>query len=392
MTGFLFWLCVLFVFYVYAGYPLLLGMVARLRRAAPAYPTITPGVTLLIAAYNEEKVLAAKLENSLALDYPREQLQILVAADGSDDGTVDIVRSYAGRGVELSYDAARRGKMSAINRAVTAAKHEIVAFSDANNLYAGSTLREMVRPFADSGVGAVTGRKSTVKDSQRLGQADALYWRYESFIKGQENRLGCCVGVSGEVFAIRKELFTPPPPEIINDDFYMALDVIRKGFRVAYAEEAVSSEAASRDEADEITRRSRIVAGRFQIMALSLGMLPYRRPWIVWEIVSHKFLRPLVPPVTLFASLITVAALFGVGNSGGPRWVVLAFPFNWILFATQAAFYLLALVGGRRRVPGLLGKLLYLPAFLINSNLAALRGLGGYLTHRQTVVWKKALR
>lgn len=392
MTGILFWLCVCFVVYVYAGYPLLLAIAARLRSAEPDYPPITPDVTLLIAAYNEEKVLAAKLENSLALDYPRERLQILVAADGSDDGTVDIVRSYAERGIELSYDVARRGKMDAINRAIGFARHEIVAFSDANNLYAASTLRELVKPFSDRSVGAVTGRKNTLGSEQMVGKADEIYWRYESFIKEQENRLGCCAGVSGEVFAMRKELFTPPPAEIINDDFYMALDIIRKGFRVAYAKQAVSSESAALNEEDELVRRSRIVTGRFQIMAMSLPMLPYRRPLIVWEIVSHKFLRPLVPPVTLCAFVVTVIALFGVGNTGGAAWLVFADPYNWIFFILQAAFYLLAVVGGRRRLSGLPGKLLYLPAFLINSNVAALRGLGGYLTHRQTVVWKKALR
>ena len=392
MTGIIFWLCVLFVLYVYAGYPLLLAILARFQRAAPEFPEITPGVTLLIAAYNEEKVLAAKLDNSLALGYPRGQLQVLIAADGSDDATVDIARSYADRGVELSYDAARLGKMSAINRAMALARHDFVVFSDANNIYAANTLRELVKPFADPAIGAVTGRKSMLKSGQRLGQADGLYWQYESFIKERENRLGCCVGVSGEVFAIRKELFTPPPAEVINDDFYMALNVMQKGFRVAYASRAVSTESGSLDESDEIVRRSRIVAGRYQIMAMSLRLLPYRRPWIVWEIVSHKFLRPLVPPVTLCALVVTALALFGVGNSRGVAWLVLAYPFNWIFFGLQAAFYLTALIGAKRRLPGLPGKVLYLPAFLINSNLAALRGLGGYLTHRQTVVWKKALR
>ena len=127
-------------------------------------------------------------------------------------------------------------------------------------------------------------------------------------------------------------------------------------------------------------------------MAMSLRLLPFRRPLIVWEIVSHKFLRPLVPPIMLCAFVVTIIALFGIGNSGGAAWLVLAVPFNWIFFGLQAAFYLLAFIGGKRRLSGPWGKALYLPAFLINSNLAALRGLGGYLTHRQTAVWKKALR
>lgn len=392
MTGVLFWLCVLFVLYVYAGYPLLLAIAAWPRRHAPEYAPGIPGVTLLIAAYNEERVIAQKLDNTLALDYPHEQLQILVAADGSDDGTNEIVRSYADRGVEVSYDPARLGKMSAINRAMHAARHSVVVFSDANNLYAADALRELVKPFSDPSVGAVTGRKSTLESEGLLGQADGLYWRYESFIKQQENRLGCCVGVSGEIFAVRKELFAAPPAEIINDDFYLALEIIRQGYRVAYAPRARSSEAASHDEADESARRSRIVAGRFQIMARSMQLLPFRRPWIVWEIVSHKFMRPLVPAAALIAFVAALMAACGIGNTGRTAWLVLALPYNWIFFALQMAFYLLALIGGKRRSPGLLGKALYLPAFLIGSNLAALRGLGGYLTHRQTVVWKKATR
>ncbi len=392
MSGVIFWLCVLFVLYVYAGYPLLLFVLARLRRAVPSYPASTPAVTLLISAYNEEQVIAEKLENSLALDYPPELLQIIVAADGSDDATEEIARSYVGRGVEVIHDPARRGKTSAINHAMSSVRHDVVVFSDANNLYAAETVRELVKPFSDARVGAVTGRKGTIETDRMLGQADGLYWRYESFIKEQENRLGCCAGVSGEVFAIRRELFAAPPAEIINDDYYIALDIISRGYRLVYAPEARSREAASENEGDEIARRSRIVAGRFQIMAASLRLLPFDRPWIVWEIVSHKFMRPLVPPVTLIAFIATVVALFGLGNSGGAAWLVLAQPYNWVLLALQAAFYMAAFLGGKRRIPGMLGKALYLPAFLVNSHLAALRGLDGFLTRRQTVLWKKAPR
>ena len=145
MIGILFWLCVVGIFYVYAGYPLILTLLASLRPRPSAYEPYLPTVTLLITAYNEQEVIAAKLENSLALDYPYDRLQILVAADGSDDRTVEIVKSFAASRVELSYEPARRGKMAAINRAMPLVRHEILVFSDANNFYEASTLWELVK-------------------------------------------------------------------------------------------------------------------------------------------------------------------------------------------------------------------------------------------------------
>src|SRR5512138_3924177 len=157
LFGVLFGVCVLLIGYVYAGYPLILAVLARLHRKDSEYPEITPQLSILIAAYNEQNVIASKLENTLALDYPKDCTQIVVAADGSDDRTAEIVQTFADRGVELSYDAQRRGKMAAINRALPRLQHEIIVFSDANNLYATDALLELVKPFSDSKVGAVTG-------------------------------------------------------------------------------------------------------------------------------------------------------------------------------------------------------------------------------------------
>src|SRR5512141_228545 len=134
--GLIFWFCVLFIAYVYAGYPLILATLARLRGRREHYESLTPQLSMLVAAYNEQNVIAAKLENTLSLDYPPECLQIVVAADGSDDRTAEIVETFAERGVELSYDARRRGKMAAINRALPKLRHEILVLSDANYLYA----------------------------------------------------------------------------------------------------------------------------------------------------------------------------------------------------------------------------------------------------------------
>jgi cellulose synthase/poly-beta-1,6-N-acetylglucosamine synthase-like glycosyltransferase len=392
MIGILFWLCVVGIFYVYAGYPLILTLLASLRPRPSAYEPYLPTATLLITAYNEQEVIAAKLENSLALDYPPERLQILVAADGCDDRTMEIVRSFASGRVELSYDPVRRGKMAAINRAMPLVRNEILVFSDANNFYEPSTLRELVKPFSDPMVGAVAGSKRIVKEDSALGEADSLYWRYDSFIKKQETRLGSCTGVSGEVFATRRDLFESPPDSVINDDFFLALSIIRKGFRLIYAPEACSRETVSLDERDEIVRRTRIIAGRYQILGMSIGRLPYRRPMIVWQVVSHKFLRPLVPFAMIGAFLASFISIIWVHPSGSYPLLYLSPPYHWLIFILQLLFYLLAWLGSRITIKGFLGKLLYLPTFLVNSNYAALLGLLDYLTGKSSVIWKKAPR
>ena len=392
MIGLIFWLSILGIFYVYAGYPLILALLVKFRPKMAPYKAETPGVTLLITAYNEEDIIKAKLENSLKLDYPSDRLQILVAADGSDDRTVAIIQSFAPKGVELSYEPGRCGKMAAINRAVPRARHAILVFSDANNFYNVTTLRELVKPFSNPEVGAVAGSKTVAKEEGVLVEADSLYWRYESYIKKQETRLGSCTGVSGEIFAIRRDLFEPPPVDVINDDFFLALSVIQKGYRIVYTPEARSWEYVSANERDEILRRSRIIAGRYQAIAMSIRKLPYRRPLVVWQVVSHKYLRPLVPFMMMGVFLANVAALIWNYPIKSLPLLFLSLPFNWLFFIAQIVFYLLAWIGTRVTFPGSLGKLLYLPTFLVNSNYAALLGLYKYVTGRSTVIWEKVPR
>src|SRR6266498_1087960 len=271
--GLIFWLCVFFIGYVYVGYPLILAVLARLRRKPTKYPEITPQVSILIAAYNEQEVIASKLENTLSLDYPMNCMQIVVAVDGSDDHTAEIVETYAVRGVELSYDVQRRGKMAAINRTLPRLRHEIVVFSDANNLYDADALLELVKPFSDPKVGAVTGSKNIMDDPDAHAKADGLYWRYESLIKKNETRLGSCTGVAGEILAIRRNLYQPPPDHVINDDFFIGIGVLRQGYRLVYASNAHSYERSSLTEKDEAIRRSRIVAGRYQAMLMAGKLL-----------------------------------------------------------------------------------------------------------------------
>jgi cellulose synthase/poly-beta-1,6-N-acetylglucosamine synthase-like glycosyltransferase len=389
LTGIL-WGALTLIGYTYAGYPLLVGLLARLvpgttTADAPPLPEETlPTVTLLIAAYNEEATLAQKLENSLALAYPQDQLQILVATDGSDDGTVAIAERFADRGVALSHSPLRGGKVAAINRALARAQGEIVIFSDANNLYTKNSLRALVAPFGDPRVGAVAGAKVILRGDGALGDSEGLYWRYESWIKQQESRLGNCVGVAGEILAVRRALIRPLPTGIINDDAYLAMELLRRGYQIRYAPAARSVERVSLTAADEVARRTRINAGRYQALAEARDRLPWRRPIVLWQILSHKFLR-LALPLAMIAAAASNLLLVLVGGRIAPRW-------PRVLLAGQSLFYLAALVGNTVTLPGKLGKLLYLPTFLVNSNGAALLGLLRYLRGAQRVQWQRAQR
>lgn len=383
MIGILFWCSVALVTYTYAGYPLVLTILARVAGRERDYPLTTPTVTIVIAAHNEQAVIADKLESTLALDYPDDLVQVIVADDGSDDDTAVIARRYPG--VTLLQRPVRRGKMSAINAAMGLATGEIVLFSDANTMLHPDALAEIVRPFADPSVGAVAGRKS-MTGSHRLARAVTTYWRYENHLRRMETRLGCTVAADGEIFAIRRGLFSPPPDGVINDDQWLAGEVVRRGHRLVFRPEAVSEELVPALAADEAERRARMVAGQYQAFSRA-ARLPWRRPLVMWMLVSHKLLRPLVPFGMIGALGTAIAAVVvspegGIGALGG-AWAPTA-------LALQAGFYGLAL--GGRSLPGRLGAVAYVPRFLVNSNLAALRGLWRHLTGTQATTWRQVAR
>jgi len=399
MIAFVFWLCIILIVYVYALYPAILWFLARFFskpiQIIKHGESPLPSVTLLISAYNEEAVISEKLENSLAIDYPNTRLQILVAVDGQEDHTYEIVQSFAGKGIEQSYSSQRVGKINAIHRAVQVAKGEIIVLTDANTFLSPDAMRRLVAPLTDPAVGAVSGAKVIQRQEDSLANSEGLYWKYESFIKEQETRLGSCTAASGELFAFRRDLFEPPPPGVINDDFFMAMQILRKGYRVVYTPSAMAYERISPSTRDEITRRSRIVAGRYQALWMGARLLPLKKPMLVWQVLSHKFLRPVVPFAMFGALLTNIAAIAWPVKDTAYAWLQLTGSVGWFWLGLQVLFYGLAWLGNRleqtRNVSGL-AKLLYLPAYLVNSNLAAVSGLILYLSGRQTNLWQRVAR
>lgn len=374
------------IFYVLVGYPMIVIVLARIlgrHRVTDELDDSHPSVTVIVAAYNEQSVIADRIQNLLSLNYPNDRLTILVAADGSDDRTAEIARSFADDRVIVLADGPRRGKAAAINRAIAMVESELVVFSDANNEYEPDGLIHLVAPFSNPEVGAVTGAKRVKPSDDQVGLGEGLYWRYESLIKVAESRIGSCVAVTGEMLAARTAVLDALPEDIINDDFYVAMQVLRSGLDVVYQPQAISWEPASQSASDDRHRRERIVAGRIQALTMAQQIVPWRRPLIAWQVVSHKLSRPLIPAlagVGLLATLLSMKT--AIREQHG-----LALPSAAL--AGQVALYGAARAGRVSDRPGRIAKL---AAYLVDSNRASVGGTIGFLRGRQSVMWEKATR
>jgi cellulose synthase/poly-beta-1,6-N-acetylglucosamine synthase-like glycosyltransferase len=386
--GLLTMICIGLQAYHYVGYPMAVIGLARLfgkERAAGA-PAPRPQVNLVVCAFNEAGVIAQKIENSLALDYPH--FDVIVVADGSTDGTERIAERWSGgpRRLRVLFEPTRRGKSEAMNRGAAAATGEILVFSDANAFYRADALRRLILPFADPRVAVVSGHK-TVRaagdgaEGSALGASDGGYWSYEARLRDAESRLGATVATVGEMLAVRRDDWRPLPPGTINDDAYVAMTNLSRGRDVRFAADALSSEAPAGSSEAERRRRRRINAGRIQLLAMP-GVWPWRRPAVLLAFVSHKVLRlalPLLLVTGLVANLATVAL--------APAWNLFA-----LLLAGHLA--LLALVAAgfvseRRRRPWRLAHLAY---HVVGSSLTVFGAFADVLSGRRTALWEKADR
>ncbi len=370
------------VVYVYAGYPLALTLARWLRRPRqPLTGNSRPRLTLVIPAYNERHVIRDKIENSLRIDYPKGDLEIIVASDGSDDGTNEIVSEYGPAGVQLRAFAPRAGKISVLNRTVPEAAGEIVVLCDANVMFWPDALARLVRHFEDPAVGAVTGDVRIASAEAPFGDGEGLYYKYERYIQRQESVLGSIIGVDGGMYALRRELYRPLPADTILDDFVISMNVALAGHRVIYEPSAVATENATMDVRQEFRRKVRIVAGAFRELLRGQAVPTPRHAQLFWSYVSHKMLRWLVPWF-LILLLAANAALALTGEGGTMA--------RAGLYA-QLAFYACALIGCTRpnaRWPAVVGVPFYFCMVNAAAWLGCLRGLSG----TEKVTWKKADR
>lgn len=377
------WISLGVLVYHYVIYPLAVSWLAKIMGGrdspGPCKSAVLPRVTLIIAAYNEEKVIGRKITNSLALDYPAELLEIMVVSDGSSDSTPEIVRQFADRGVLGMHEPPRRGKTSALNRGVAAAKGEIVLFSDANNDFNPGAIRALVAHFADPTVGGVCGIKRIKEANGREStEGDSLYWRYESAIKLAESTLGTITNGDGEIFAVRRSLYQPMDESVINDDAELTLNLVKGGYRVLYEPGAESYEYASIEIRDDFFVKVRMVAGGFQTIARHAAYLLPPRHWFGVAFFSHKILRWTAPVwlIVLFVSSLSM----------------LSDPIATALFRGQVGFYALATIGWLMRQRDRLPTVIYVPFYFCAMNLAAFFGMIRFLKRTQGVQWRKAQR
>ena len=372
----IFWLSVAAIGYAYVGYPVLLVVLSRLRPKPVKSGHWTPSVTVIIAAYNEERDLAAKLENTLALDYPPSQLEIIVTSDCSSDRTDEIARSFATRGVRLHRQEERHGKTAAQNAAVTKARGEIIVFSDATTHYRPDVLRLMIPAFADSSVGCVTGRVIYQDDKDsNVGSGTQSYWNYEFFLKKHESAVCSLIGVCGCMYAVRASAYIPLYNEACSD-FIIATTMVEQGLRAVYVPEAVCTEEPNRQAKKELAARVRIISQTFSDLWRNRAVLnPFRSGFYAVQLWSHKLMRYLVP--VFLIAIFFASAFLATRNA-----------FYAAVFVMQVAFYLAALVSWMLEKLGVTSGLLALPQYFVITNLASLIAFVKFLTGERYTRWE----
>jgi cellulose synthase/poly-beta-1,6-N-acetylglucosamine synthase-like glycosyltransferase len=378
----LFWMFVAVVAYAYVVYPLVVWGCSRLvgtdTECQPAVHKGLPSVSVLIAAHNEERVIADRIVNALQLDYPADRYEIVVASDGSVDRTADIVRGFGASGVRLLASPLRRGKATVLNAAFRALRGDIVLLSDANTFTERDALQKIVRWFADPSVGIVCGRL-VLTDPATGGNVDSVYWRYETFLKRCEARLGGLLGANGAIYAVRRSMFTGIRRDTIVDDLVIPLVTrLRTGCSIVYDDDAIAHEQTAPDLQSEFKRRSRIGAGGFQSIVALRRLLRPAQGWLAFTFLSHKVLRWMCP-FALIGALATNVCL------------VRTAPYGWLL-TCQSIGYALALAGVRSTGSGLPARVLRLTTMFTTMNAALLIGFWRWISGEQLAAWERTAR
>ena len=361
--------------YAYVGYPALVYLLSRLFERPVRRADITPKVSVIIAAYNEQRDIARKIENTLALEYPKEKLEIIVASDCSSDGTDKIVSAYAGQGVILLRQPERLGKSVAQNKAMKFSAGEVLVFSDATTMYEPDAIRKIVRSFADPEVGCVAGHLVYVDSSTTVGQGCRSYWGYEKFIKQCESRLGSLIGVSGCLYAVRRSSYARLALDM-SSDFVIATEIYLQGLRTVYDSEAISTEDTNKRGRDEFRMRVRVIEQTFRALHAYRKVLNLREhPLFALQMISHKVLRYGVPLLLIAAFLSNLM----IASSA---------ELYRLAFIGQAAFYVAAITGWICDRLGLRTGPLGYPYYFTLANAASLVAFLKFMRGEAQVVWE----
>lgn len=384
----LFWISIFLVVYTFVGYGFLLLLLVKLKRVffKPFQfkdDVMLPSVTVLIAAYNEEDIIEEKIANTLAINYPKDKIQVIFITDGSTDQTADKIRGFDE--VMLLHNDSRAGKMAAIKRAIPLIEGEITVFTDANTFLNQDAILELVKHYQNPKVGCVAGEKRIMVEetADASSAGEGFYWKYESALKKWDYELYSNVGAAGELFSIRTALYETVESDTIIDDHMIAMRIAEKGFIIAYEPKAYAMETASADVKEELKRKIRIAAGGIQsILRLKKSANPFNYPLLTFQYISHRVLRWTITPFLLILVFFLNGLIaFNTGNS-----------FYQVLFVLQILFYTLSITGYYFESRNIRVKALFIPYYFCVMNYAVLAGIIRYYKKNQSAAWEKSKR
>ncbi len=385
-----FWIAIFLVFYTFFGYGILLFILVKIKRILFPKRRIQydfeelPSCTLIVAAYNEEDFIEEKIKNTLKLNYPDGKLNLVFVTDGSSDKTPEIVARYPQITLLHSADE-RRGKITAVHRAVMTVSTELMVFTDANTFLNADALVLLCRHYADVKVGAVAGEKRVmIEESADATAGEGFYWKYESKLKTWDSELHSVVGAAGELFSVRKDLYQPVPADSLLDDFMISMRIAEKGYVIVYEPEAFAQETSSANVGEELKRKIRIAAGGMQSVIWLKSLLnPFKFPVLSFQYISHRVLRWTITPFLMILALILNV------------FIVLSEDASLVyqlLLAGQVLFYGAAWLGKVLEDRKIKVKLLFIPYYFCMMNYAVFAGLIRYFKGSQSVIWEKAIR
>lgn len=384
----IFWISLIVLFYSYLGYGLIIFLLNNIRVLFSGNVKVSQTeqlpVTLIVTAYNEASLLPQKISNTLAIDYPADKLSILFITDGSSDNSTALIKNFSS--IQLLHLPERRGKYAAVKRAMQQVTTPIVVFSDANAMLNPECISRIVAHYADPKVGGVAGEKKILRNNyaSAVGEAEGLYWQYESFMKRQDAELYTVVGAAGELFSIRSSLFTPTDEDIILDDFVISMQVCLKGYKIRYEPDAFATELPSASLKEEEKRKVRISAGAYQSLRFLKGIInPFRHPLLTFQFISRRLFRWVFCPVLLLMLLVSNI------------WLVIVEPGNTlyeIFLLGQVLFYFFAIFGWLFVRSGKRAGLFTIPFYFVFMNYCLVKGFLRYISGQQTVLWEKSVR
>lgn len=386
-----FWGSLFIIFYTYIGYGILLFLLVKIKRtykprnrSSSIQKEQLPSCTLVIAAYNEEYIIREKIQNTLSLSYPEGMLKILFVTDGSSDNTPLIISEFPQ--IMLMHENARKGKVAAINRALTVINTEIVIFTDANTILNKDALTQIAKHYSNKKVGAVAGEKRIlVSESADAGAAgEGFYWKYESKLKKWDSELYSVVGAAGELFSIRTELYEAVSEDIILDDFIISMKIAQKGYQIVYEPDAYAIENASANVSEELKRKVRIAAGGIQSIIRLYPLLNiFKYGLLSFQYISHRVLRWTITPFLLILNFCI--NLFIVLSSS-------EFNIYFFSLSAQITFYILSIFGSIFEKKSIRIKVFFIPYYFCVMNYAILAGIWQYIQNKQSSIWVKAAR